>query len=89
MKKYILFFFTIIIFSSCERTRCYTFESRQQINYLGNCNIPAIDTTFYETRCNLTESMAEYERIMIERKLNYSFSDTGCVVMSFGKTIMK
>ena len=93
MKKYILFFFTIIIFSSCEKEKiepkfCYEYkinlfsfrECKDTINSNPNFEVSTITT---EKVCNLTETESENYRIKKEKSLNWIIKDSLCV---YGQT---
>lgn len=78
------------VFSSCQKKRCWTFETTIETSYSGSCwRTPSTETTVSNQYCDLTENEAEEKRVNLEKSLTSTATSGGCIVYQTAKTIKR
>ena len=78
------------VFSSCQKKRCWTFETTIETSYSGTCIINPVTSNLVSTEyCDLTENDAEDLRIELEKSLTGTRSSGGCIVKQKAYTIKR
>ena len=77
------------VFSSCQKKRCWTFETTIETSYSGTCRTSPTRTKVLNEYCDLTESEADEKRVNLERSLTSTTTSGGCTITQKAYTIKR